>query len=190
MSPTLADGCLLLSHQEAQNLVVCCSSSVMLWNVLCCWPCCVPCGITVPWLRTEPSTELRGNSHDVTGTELFRRIFLTGFWLVLLDFVFFVCFIGFWFGLVIESLGFLWTLSFSHSDLARNNLWKWIFETVSYMVQYKPNACIVSFDRLKWSFWKMGKSTHILCKGWGTLNSVEMCVYEFAVRLYGMLYFS
>ena len=38
------------------------------------------------------------------------------------------------------------------------------FETVSSMVQYKPNACIVSFDHLKWSFWKMGKA-HILCKG-------------------------
>ena len=133
--------CLLLSHQGSPRIwCFCCSSSVMLWNVLCCWPCCVPYGITVPWLGTEPSTELAGNSHDVTERTISKNI---SYWIL-------TSFIGFWFGLVIESLGFLWTLSFSHSDLARNNLWKWIFLKLC-LTWFNINLMLALYHLIVWN---------------------------------------
>lgn len=159
----------------------------MLWNVLCCWPCCVPYVDCSPDSGQNPALSWEG-IHDVTERTILRIFYwiLTSF----IDFVFFVCFIGFWFCLVIESLGFLWTLSFSfHSDLARNNLWKWIFLKLC-LTWFNINLMLLAlYHLIAWMVaWKNGKST--FCAKVGYLNSVEMCVYEFAVRLYGMLYFS
>ena len=101
------------------------------------------------WKCQVLTTKLPGSSHDVMEHSILKNI---SYWIL-------TSFIGFWFGLVIERLGFLWTLSFSHSDLTGSNLWEWIFfESVSYIVQYKPSAYIAAFDSLKWLFWKMGKA--------------------------------